>query len=139
MKFSLAQLAKTIRHAEKATVSTGKEGLLPGGNVAYYWSRSADESESVPSKHGSLSKLYFYHQHLTTECCSLWTVGVPLSGKKSLPENNGSIKMLEAAMQKLTNLCSEPMSFKPCHGTERVHERMHNWQLRKKITWCSEN
>ncbi|KAH7678958.1 hypothetical protein IHE45_06G027800 [Dioscorea alata] len=28
-----------IRHLEKATVSTGKEGLLSEGNVAYNWSR----------------------------------------------------------------------------------------------------
>lgn len=28
-----------IRHLEKATVSTGKEGLLAEGNAAYNWSR----------------------------------------------------------------------------------------------------
>ena len=28
-----------IRHLEKATVSTGKEGLLSEGNAAYNWSR----------------------------------------------------------------------------------------------------
>lgn len=30
-----------IRHLEKATVSTGKEGLLSEGNAAYNWSRCA--------------------------------------------------------------------------------------------------
>jgi hypothetical protein len=55
-----------IRHLEKATVSTGKEGLLSEGNAAYNWSRCVDELESQLSKHGSLKKLYFYHQHLTT-------------------------------------------------------------------------
>ncbi|KAL0011583.1 hypothetical protein SO802_006691 [Lithocarpus litseifolius] len=54
-----------IRHLEKATVSTGKEGLLSEGNAAYNWSRCVDELESQLSKHGSLKKLYFYHQHLT--------------------------------------------------------------------------
>ncbi|KAF2302744.1 hypothetical protein GH714_003197 [Hevea brasiliensis] len=33
-------------------------------------------------------------------------VGFPLPGHESYPENNSSIKMLEAAMQRLTNLCS---------------------------------
>ncbi|KAL2344703.1 hypothetical protein Fmac_005988 [Flemingia macrophylla] len=194
-----------IRHLEKATVSTGKEGLLSEGNAAYNWSRCVDELESVLSKHGSLRKLYFYHQHLTAvfrntmfgpegrpqHCCA-WlgiassfpecaspivpeevtkigrdavlyvesliesivggleglinildseggfgalenqllpeqaasylnqtsrvsipsykspkgTAGFPLPGHESFPENNGSIKMLEAAMQRLTNLCS---------------------------------
>nr|CAQ17051.1 Nck-associated protein 1 [Lotus japonicus] len=194
-----------IRHLEKATVSTGKEGLLSEGNSAYNWSRCVDELESVLSKHGSLRKLYFYHQHLTAvfrntmfgpegrpqHCCA-WlgiassfpecsspivpeevtkigrdavlyvesliesimggleglinildseggfgalenqlfpeqaashlnyasrvaipsykspkgTAGVPLPGHESYPENNNSIKMLEAAMQRLTNLCS---------------------------------
>ncbi|KAM0900486.1 hypothetical protein ACQ4PT_020617 [Festuca glaucescens] len=55
-----------IRHLEKATVSTGKEGLVSEGNAAYSWSRCVDELESQLSKHGSLKKLYFYHQHLTT-------------------------------------------------------------------------
>ncbi|RCV30145.1 hypothetical protein SEVIR_6G069200v4 [Setaria viridis] len=55
-----------IRHLEKATVSTGKEGLVSEGNAAYNWSRCVDELESQLSKHGSLKKLYFYHQHLTT-------------------------------------------------------------------------
>ncbi|KAK7362524.1 hypothetical protein VNO77_04640 [Canavalia gladiata] len=194
-----------IRHLEKATVSTGKEGLLSEGNAAYNWSRCVDELESLLAKHGSLRKLYFYHQHLTAvfrntmfgpegrpqHCCA-WlgiassfpecaspivpeevtkigrdavlyvesliesimggleglinildseggfgalenqllpeqaasylnhasrvsipqykspkgTAGFPLPGHESLPENNSSIKMLEAAMQRLTNLCS---------------------------------
>ncbi|RYR14154.1 hypothetical protein Ahy_B04g070771 isoform C [Arachis hypogaea] len=194
-----------IRHLEKATVSTGKEGLLSEGNAAYNWSRCVDELESLLSKHGSLRKLYFYHQHLTAvfrntmfgpegrpqHCCA-WlgiassfpecaspivpeevtkigrdavlyvesliesimggleglinildseggfgalenqllpeqaasylnhasrvsipsfkspkgAAGFPLPGHESLPENNSSIKMLEAAMQRLTNLCS---------------------------------
>ncbi|CAA6671860.1 unnamed protein product [Spirodela intermedia] len=55
-----------IRHLEKATVSTGKEGLLSEGNAAYNWSRCVDELESQLSKHGSLGKLYFYHTHLST-------------------------------------------------------------------------
>jgi NCK-associated protein 1 len=55
-----------IRHLEKATVSTGKEGLVSEGNAAYNWSRCVDELEGQLSKHGSLKKLYFYHQHLTT-------------------------------------------------------------------------
>ncbi|AQK38748.1 brick3 [Zea mays] len=80
-----------IKHLEKATVSTGKEGLVSEGNAAYNWSRTeilefeskffkdhlnftrvnmfcrcVDELESQLSKHGSLKKLYFYHQHLTT-------------------------------------------------------------------------
>ncbi|XP_065025885.1 probable protein NAP1 isoform X2 [Musa acuminata AAA Group] len=54
-----------IRHLEKATVSTGKEGLLSEGNAAYNWSRCVDELESQLSRHGSLKKLYFYHHHLT--------------------------------------------------------------------------
>ncbi|XP_022927151.1 protein NAP1 [Cucurbita moschata] len=194
-----------IRHLEKATVSTGKEGLLSEGNAAYNWSRCVDELEYQLSKHGSLRKLYFYHQHLTAvfrntmfgpegrpqHCCA-WlgiassfpecaspivpeevtkigrdavlyvesliesimggleglinildseggsgaleiqllpeqaasflnyaarasiplskspkgAAGFPLPGYESYPENNGSIKMLEAAMQRLTNLCS---------------------------------
>ncbi|XP_058072082.1 protein NAP1 [Magnolia sinica] len=194
-----------IRHLEKATVSTGKEGLLSEGNNAYNWSRCVDELESQLSKHGSLKKLYFYHQHLTTvfrntmfgpegrpqHCCAWLGVassfpecasiivpeeltkigrdavlyvesliesimggleglinildseggfgalenqllpeqaairmnhatkfstpstksprgisGLPLPGHESYPENNNSVKMLEAAMQRLTNLCS---------------------------------
>ncbi|WZY92367.1 hypothetical protein YC2023_064696 [Brassica napus] len=196
-----------IRHLEKATVSTGKEGLLSEGNAAYNWSRCVDEIESQLSKHGSLKKLYFYHQHLTTvfrntmfgpegrpqHCCAWLSVassfpecasliipeevtkfgrdavlyvesliesimggleglinildseggfgalesqllpeqaaaylnnasrisapsmksprvvgggGFTLPGHESYPENNKSIKMLEAAIQRLTNLCS---------------------------------
>ncbi|XP_038690030.1 protein NAP1-like isoform X2 [Tripterygium wilfordii] len=200
-----ARSSINIRHLEKATVSTGKEGLLSEGNAAYNWSRCVDELESQLSKHGSLKKLYFHHQHLTTvfrntmfgpegrpqHCCpwlgvassfpecaspivpeevtkigrdavlyvesliesimggleglinildseggfgALETqlfpeqaafylnnasrvsipstkspkggVGFPLPGHESYPENNSSIKMLEAAMQRLTNLCS---------------------------------
>ncbi|KAL6546210.1 histone chaperone [Orobanche minor] len=200
-----ARSSINIRHLEKATVSTGKEGLLSEGNAAYNWSRCVDELESQLSKYGSLKKLYFYHQHLTTvfrntmfgpegrpqHCCA-WLgvassfpecaspivpeevikigrdavlyvesliesimggleglinildseggfgllemqllpeqaanlmnltsrVSVPsvkspkasygfhLPGYESYPENNSSIKMLEAAMQRLTNLCS---------------------------------
>ncbi|XP_061355533.1 protein NAP1 [Gastrolobium bilobum] len=195
----------TIRHLEKATASTGKEGLLSEGNAAYNWSRCVDELESLLSKHGSLRKLYFYHQNLTAvfrntmfgpegrpqHCCAWLGVassfpecaspivpeevtkigrdavlyvesliesimggleglinildseggfgalenqllpeqaasylnyasrvsipsykspkgatGSPLPGHESFPENNSSIKMLEAAMQRLTNLCS---------------------------------
>ncbi|XP_020589634.1 probable protein NAP1 isoform X1 [Phalaenopsis equestris] len=54
-----------IRHLEKATVSTGKEGLLSEGNAAYNWSRCVDELMCQLSKHGSLKNLYFYHHHLT--------------------------------------------------------------------------
>ncbi|KAK7832248.1 protein nap1 [Quercus suber] len=54
-----------IRRFEKATGSTGKEGLLSEGNAAYNWCRCVDELESQFSKHGSLKKLYFNHQHLT--------------------------------------------------------------------------
>ncbi|KAK4798637.1 hypothetical protein SAY86_030963 [Trapa natans] len=181
------------------------EGLLSEGNAAYNWSRCVDELEFQLSKHGSLKKLYFYHQHLTVvfrntmfgpegrpqHCCA-WLgvassfpecvspivpeevtkigrdavlyvesliesimgglegltnildseggfgalesqllpeqaafhmnyasrVSIPsaksprgpvqlsLPGDESYPENNNSIKMLEAAMQRLTNLCS---------------------------------
>lgn len=194
-----------IRHLEKATVSTGKEGLLSEGNAAYNWSRCVDELESQLSKHASLKKLYFYHQHLTAvfrntmfgpegrpqHCCAWLGVassfpecaspivpeevtkigrdavlyvesliesimggleglinildseggfgaleiqllpeqaayymnyasrvsipsakspkgpsGFPFPGQESHPENNSSIKMLEAAVQRLTNLCS---------------------------------
>uniref|UniRef100_A0A1D1YCP6 Protein NAP1 n=1 Tax=Anthurium amnicola TaxID=1678845 RepID=A0A1D1YCP6_9ARAE len=194
-----------IRHLEKATVSTGKEGLLSEGNAAYNWSRCADELEFQLSKHGSLRKLYFYHSHLTAvfrntmfgpeghpqHCCawlgvassfpdcasdivpeevnkigrdsvlyvesliesimggleglinildseggfgslemqlvpdqagihmvhgtknsyasvksSKGSFGLLLPGHESYPENNSSVKMLEAAMQRLTNLCS---------------------------------
>lgn len=200
-----ARSSINIRHLEKATVSTGKEGLLSEGNAAYNWSRCVDELESQLSKHGSLRKLYFYHQHLAAvfrntmfgpegrpqHCCA-WLgvassfpecassivpeeitkigrdavlyvesliesimggleglinildseggfgslemqllpeqaavfmnyasrVSIPssklprgvagflLPGHESYPENNNSIKMLEAAMQRLTNLCS---------------------------------
>ncbi|KAJ8567779.1 hypothetical protein K7X08_019987 [Anisodus acutangulus] len=194
-----------IRHLEKATMSTGKEGLLSEGNSAYNWSRCVDELEYLLSKHGSLMKLYFYHQHLTTvfrntmfgpegrpqHCCAWLGVassfpecassivpeevtkigrdavlyvesliesimggleglinildseggfgslelqlfpeqaahlmnltsrisapsgksprampGYHLPGYESYPENDNSIKLLEAAMQRLTNLCS---------------------------------
>eukprot|EP00268_Persea_americana_P020565 TRINITY_DN2071_c0_g1_i1.p1 TRINITY_DN2071_c0_g1~~TRINITY_DN2071_c0_g1_i1.p1 ORF type:complete len:1377 (-),score=241.58 TRINITY_DN2071_c0_g1_i1:162-4292(-) len=193
-----------IRHLEKATVSTGKEGILSEGNNAYNWSRCVDELESQLSKHGSLKKLYFYHHHLTTvfrntmfgpegrpqHCCAWLGVassfpecasiivpeevtkigrdavlyvesliesimggleglinildseggfgslenqllpeqaairmnhatkfsapakspkgisGMLLPGHESYPENSNSVKMLEAAMQRLTNLCS---------------------------------
>ncbi|KAL6561854.1 histone chaperone [Orobanche gracilis] len=200
-----ARSSINIRHLEKATVSTGKEGLLSEGNAAYNWSRCVDELETQLSKYGSLKKLYFYRQHLTTvfrntmfgpegrpqHCCA-WLgvassfpecaspivpeevikigrdavlyvesliesimggleglinildseggfgslemqllpeqaanlmnltsrVSVPsvksskasygfhLPGYESYPENNSSIKMLEAAMQRFTNLCS---------------------------------
>ncbi|KAL3570205.1 hypothetical protein D5086_027454 [Populus alba] len=202
-----ARSSINIRHLEKATVSTGKEGLLSEGNAAYNWSRCVDELESQLSKHGTLKKLYFYHQHLTVvfrntmfgpegrpqHCCA-WlgvassfpecaspivpeevtkigrdavlyvesliesiiggleglinildseggfgaleaqllpeqaafylndtsrvsiptskstkgggSVGFPLPGHESYPENNSAIKMLEAAMQRLTNLFS---------------------------------
>ncbi|URE44166.1 Membrane-associated apoptosis protein [Musa troglodytarum] len=193
-----------IRHLEKATVSTGKEGLLSEGNAAYNWSRCVDELESQLARHGSLMKLYFYHHHLTAvfrntmfgpegrpqhccawlgvassfpECASAivpdelnkvgrdsilyvesliesimggleglinildseggfgslemqlvpeqaafclnnvlkgstasfkspkgWSMQKP--GYESYPENTSSVKMLEAAMQRLTNLCS---------------------------------
>ncbi|KAJ4702490.1 Protein NAP1 [Melia azedarach] len=200
-----ARSSINIRHLEKATVSTGKEGLLSEGNAAYNWSRCVDELESQLSKHGSLKKLYFYHQHVTAvfrntmfgpegrpqHCCAWLGVassfpecaspivpeevtkigrdavlyvesliesimggleglinildsdggfgaleiqllpeqaafylnnasrvsipsakspkvatGFPLPGHESYPENNNCIKMLEAAMQRLTNLCS---------------------------------
>ncbi|XP_038970393.1 probable protein NAP1 [Phoenix dactylifera] len=194
-----------IRHLEKATVSTGKEGLLSEGNAAYNWSRCVDELESQLSKHGSLKRLYFYHHHLTAvfrntmfgpegrpqHCCAWLGVassfpecasaivpeelnkigrdailyvesliesimggleglinildseggfgslemqlvpeqaairlssavknstsflkspkgisGLLAPGHESYPEKNNSVKMLEAAMQRLTNLCS---------------------------------
>lgn len=194
-----------IRHLEKATVSTGKEGLISEGNSAYSWSRCVDELEWQLSKHGSLRNLYFYHQHLTAvfrntmfgpegrpqHCCAWLSVassfpecasqvvpeeatkfgrdavlyvesliesimggleglinildseggfgslemqllpeqaavhlnhssrhsfyparspgcasGFIMPGQESYPENSNSIKMLEAAMQRLTNLCS---------------------------------
>lgn len=201
-----ARSSINIRHLEKATVSTGKEGLLSEGNAAYNWSRCVDELESQLSKHGSLKKLYFYHQHLTAvfrntmfgpegrpqHCCAWLGVassfpecasaivpeeiakigrdsvqyvesliesimggleglinildseggfgslemqlypeqaailmnltsqmssmpsskspkgvsGFHFPGYESYPESNSSIKMLEAAMQRLTNLCS---------------------------------
>lgn len=205
MVVTSARSSINIRHLEKATVSTGKEGLLSEGNSAYNWSRCVDELEYLLSKHGSLKKLYFYHQHLTTvfrntmfgpegrpqhccawlgvassfpECASLIVPeevtkigrdavlyvesliesimggleglinildseggfgslelqlfpeqaahlmnltsrlsapsakspramsGYHLPGYESYPENDNSIKMLEAAMQRLTNLCS---------------------------------
>ncbi|CAH9076240.1 unnamed protein product [Cuscuta epithymum] len=200
-----ARSSINIRHLEKATVSTGKEGLLSEGNAAYNWSRCVDELEAQLSRHGSLKNLYFYHKHLTTvfrntmfgpegrpqHCCAWLGVassfpecassiipeevakigrdavlyvesliesimggleglinildseggfgslemqllpeqaahlmnltsristpsaklpkamsGFHLPGYESYPENNNSIKMLEAAMQRLTNLCS---------------------------------
>ncbi|XP_051128944.1 protein NAP1 [Andrographis paniculata] len=200
-----ARSSINIRHLEKATVSTGKEGLLSEGNAAYNWSRCVDELEIQLSKHGNLKKIYFYHQHLTSvfrntmfgpegrpqHCCAWLGVassfpecaspivpeevtkigrdavlyvesliesimggleglinildseggfgslemqllpdqaanlmnltsrlsipsakspkasyGFHLPGYESYPENNNSIKMLEAAMQRLTNLCS---------------------------------
>lgn len=54
-----------IRHLEKATISTGKEGLVSEGNAAYVWSRSVDEIEDQLSKHACLKQLYYYRQHLT--------------------------------------------------------------------------
>ncbi|KAL1538464.1 histone chaperone [Salvia divinorum] len=200
-----ARSSINIRHLEKATISTGKEGLLSEGNAAYNWSRCVDELEAQLSKFGGLKKLYFNHQHLTTvfrntmfgpegrpqHCCAWLGVassfpecaspivpgevtkigrdavlyvesliesimggleglinildsdggfgslemqllpdqaanlmnlttrlsipsakspkasyGFHLPGYESYPENNSSIKMLEAAMQRLTNLCS---------------------------------
>ncbi|XP_037495205.1 protein NAP1 [Jatropha curcas] len=174
-------------------------------HINFFQCRCVDELESQLSKHGSLRKLYFYHQHLTAvfrntmfgpegrpqHCCA-WlgvassfpecaspivpeevtkigrdavlyvesliesvmggleglinildsdggfgaletqllpeqaafylnntsrvslpstkspkgAVGFSLPGHESYPENNSSIKMLEAAMQRLTNLCS---------------------------------
>ncbi|KAM1792377.1 hypothetical protein FF1_036107 [Malus domestica] len=201
-----------IRHLEKATVSTGKEGLLSEGNAAYNWSRCVDELESQLSKHASPKKLYFYHQHLTAvfrntmfgpegrpqHCCAWLGIassfpecaspivpeevtkigrdavlyvesliesimggleglinildseggfgaleiqllpeqaayymnyasrvsnlsakspkgasGFPFPGQESHPENNASIKMLEAAVQRLTNLCSVLNNMEP--------------------------
>ncbi|KAK4399533.1 protein NAP1 [Sesamum angolense] len=157
-----ARSSINIRHLEKATVSTGKEGLLSEGNAAYNWSRCVDELETQLSKYGSLKKLYFYHQHLTTvtkigrdavlyvesliesimggleglinildseggfgslemqllpdQAANLMNLtsrlshpsakspkasyGFHLPGYESYPENNNSIKMLEAAMQR---------------------------------------
>ncbi|PKA52561.1 putative protein NAP1 [Apostasia shenzhenica] len=193
-----------IRHLEKATVSTGKEGLLSEGNGAYNWSRCVDELASQLLKHGSLKNLYFYHHHLTAvfrntmfgpegrpqHCCAWLGVassfpecasaiipeelnrigrdailyvesliesimggfeglinildseggfgalemqlvpeqaamrisatkisgnsakspkgfsGLPAPGLESYPENGNSIKILEAALQRLTSLCS---------------------------------
>eukprot|EP01018_Ginkgo_biloba_P029851 Gb_16727 [translate_table: standard] len=54
-----------IRHLEKATISTGKEGLVSEGNAAYVWSRSVDELEDQLSKHACLKQLYYFRQHLT--------------------------------------------------------------------------
>ncbi|KAL5232560.1 hypothetical protein ABZP36_031336 [Zizania latifolia] len=59
-------LALITQFISSCTVSTGKEGLVSEGNAAYNWSRCVDELEGQLSKHGSLKKLYFYHQHLTT-------------------------------------------------------------------------
>lgn len=39
MVVTSARSSINIRHLEKATVSTGKEGLLSEGNSAYNWSR----------------------------------------------------------------------------------------------------
>ncbi|KAL9682957.1 hypothetical protein QQ045_014769 [Rhodiola kirilowii] len=205
MMVTSARSSINIRHLEKATVSTGKEGILTEGNSAYNWSRCVDELESQLTKHGSLRNLYFYHQHLTVvfrntmfgpegrpqHCCAWLGVassfpecasviipeevtkigrdavfyvesliesimggleglinildseggfgsletqllpeqaafymnyvsrvpvpstkspkgitGFALPGYESYPENNDSVKMLEAALQRLTNLCS---------------------------------
>lgn len=54
-----------IRHLEKATISTGKEGLVSEGNAAYVWSRSVDELEDQLSTHACVKQLYYYRQHLT--------------------------------------------------------------------------
>eukprot|EP00252_Welwitschia_mirabilis_P021329 TRINITY_DN5452_c0_g1_i3.p1 TRINITY_DN5452_c0_g1~~TRINITY_DN5452_c0_g1_i3.p1 ORF type:complete len:1244 (-),score=247.08 TRINITY_DN5452_c0_g1_i3:983-4714(-) len=54
-----------IRHLEKATISTGKEGLVSEGNAAYLWSRCIDELEDQLSKHACLKQLYYYRQNLT--------------------------------------------------------------------------
>ncbi|KAI9381533.1 hypothetical protein POPTR_015G123001v4 [Populus trichocarpa] len=40
-----ARSSINIRHLEKATVSTGKEGLLSEGNAAYNWSRVLHDSQ----------------------------------------------------------------------------------------------
>ncbi|KAL0398123.1 UNVERIFIED_CONTAM: protein NAP1 [Sesamum radiatum] len=183
-----ARSSINIRHLEKATVSTGKEGLLSEGNAAYNWSRCVDELETQLSKYGSLKKtlllspasynckLCYFLQLLRTVCSFSLTqqvtkigrdavlyvesliesimggleglinildseggfgslemqllpdqaanlmnltsrlshpsakspkasYGFHLPGYESYPENNNSIKMLEAAMQRLTNLC----------------------------------
>ncbi|KAL8167962.1 hypothetical protein V2J09_009461 [Rumex salicifolius] len=65
MSVTSSRSSINIRHLEKATVSTGKEGLVSEGNAAYNWSRCVDELELQLMKHGSLKRLYFYHQHLT--------------------------------------------------------------------------
>ncbi|KAG6747367.1 hypothetical protein POTOM_049770 [Populus tomentosa] len=210
-----ARSSINIRHLEKATVSTGKEGLLSEGNAAYNWSRysptlvriitsaSATASGLVPSSlnfelNGKCSTMVFRNTMFGPEgrpqhCCA-WlgvassfpecaspivpeevtkigrdavlyveslvesiiggleglinildseggfgaleaqllpeqaafylndtsrvsiptskstkgggSVGFPLPGHESYPENNSAIKMLEAAMQRLTNLFS---------------------------------
>ncbi|KAK4440346.1 protein NAP1 [Sesamum alatum] len=205
LKGLFQRIVQHLENIPKPQVSTGKEGLLSEGNAAYNWSRCVDELETQLSKFGSLKKLYFYHQHLTTvfrntmfgpegrpqHCCAWLGVassfpecaspivpeevtkigrdavlyvesliesimggleglinildseggfgslemqllpdqaanlmnltsrlshpsakspkasyGFHLPGYESYPENNNSIKMLEAAMQRLTNLCS---------------------------------
>ncbi|KAH9315390.1 hypothetical protein KI387_024017, partial [Taxus chinensis] len=54
-----------IRHLEKATISTGKEGLVSEGNAAFVWSRSVDELEDQLATHACLKQLYYYRHHLT--------------------------------------------------------------------------
>nr|AAC61824.1 unknown protein [Arabidopsis thaliana] len=164
-----------IRHLEKATVSTGKEGLLSEGNAAYNWSRNTmfgpegrpqhccawlSVASSFPecasliipeevTKFGRDAVLYVesliesimggleglinildseggfgaLESQLLPEQAAAYlnnasrisapsvksprvVGGFTLPGHESYPENNKSIKMLEAAIQRLTNLCS---------------------------------
>ncbi|KAG6392171.1 hypothetical protein SASPL_146382 [Salvia splendens] len=52
-----ARSSINIRHLEKATVSTGKEGLLSEGNAAYNWSRVHNKEEAKKAKLSNKPKL----------------------------------------------------------------------------------
>ncbi|KAH9795657.1 protein NAP1 [Citrus sinensis] len=140
-----------IRHLEKATVSTGKEGLLSEGNAAYNWSRCVDELESQLSKHGSLKKLYFYHQHLTAvfrntmfgpegrpqHCCAWLGVAssFPECGSPIVPEEMVKIPSINAPRTDVSLLQQTTVNMlKVLLTIEKTFMRLKNQEHDNKVT-----